>query len=479
MNETNKFSLISEEESYQKNLLTLYKQSISNNLFQNYLNNNYHNRSHTTLENKKKIPKKIFQITQNNNYRLPHYINLNNDIFYNTILKIPPEKRIFFTEQNENKNTICNSFNKNNKKNLIKDNYLIKIHNQNKTDINLNEKILLVNKNKNLNNLKKKEETFKKFKEKEEKFNLIRNKILKNKIKNFNENNKINNMKKLKIKIKTILETKSLNLCSNFESKNFNFNMKLIDFLNSKINVNNSLKFHKTFHFNKNENGEAHNRLNFLTDIDSLKDNESKKKILEKYLNQNELNLLEEEPNFFLENEELKKFFKPKNLFLRLENEENNNKNNEINNNNNNNKTIENDKNNEKKNFSMNLNKTIEKFKDEMNKKIYNSKLNLKDFNKENKIKKEHDNIFKTMYNNIRKNYKNNYLKNNDFDIKKLFLKNNLNQTLTNKYDLIDKKVKIKNKKKSNEFLKEKEIDLINFYNNKIKDNYHNNYKTK
>ncbi len=127
----------------------------------------------------------------------------------------------------------------------------------------------------------------------------------------------------------------------------------------------------------------------------------------------------------------------------------------------------------------MNLNKTIEKFKDEMNKKIYNSKLNLKDFNKENKIKKEHDNIFKTMYNNIRKNYKNNYLKNNDFDIKKLFLKNNLNQTLTNKYDLIDKKVKIKNKKKSNEFLKEKEIDLINFYNNKIKDNYHNNYKTK
>ena len=62
MNETNKFSLISEEESYQKNLLTLYKQSISNNLFQKYLNNNYHNRSHTTLENKKKIPKKIFQI---------------------------------------------------------------------------------------------------------------------------------------------------------------------------------------------------------------------------------------------------------------------------------------------------------------------------------------------------------------------------------------------------------------------------------
>ena len=249
--------------------------------------------------------------------------------------------------------------------------------------------------------------------------------------------------------------------------------MKLIDFLNSKINVNNSLKFHKTFHFNKNENGEAHNRLNFLTDIDSLKDNENQQKLLEKYLNQNELNLLEEEPNFFLENEELKKYFKPKNLFLRLENEEKNN-------NNINNKTIENNKNsNENKKFSMNLNKTIEKFKIDMNKKIYNSKLNLNDFNKENKIKKEHDNIFKTMYNNIRKNYKNNYLK-NDFDnIKKIFLKNNLNQTLTNKYDLIDKKVKIKNQKKSNENLIEKEIDLINFYNNKIKDNYHNNFKTK
>ena len=470
MNETNKISLNSDlESSYQKNLLTLYKQSFLNNSFQNYFN--FHNRSHTSIENnKKKIPKKIFQITQNNNYRLPHYINLNNDMFYNTILKIPPEKRIFFTEQNEISNNKNFFINKNKK---IKDNYLIKINDQNKTEINLNDKILLVNKNKNLNNLKKKEETFKKFKEKEKKFNLIRNKIIKNKIKNFNENNKINNMKKLKIKIKTILETKSINLCSNFEQKNFNFNMKLIDFLNSKINVNNSLKFHKTFHFNKNENGEAHNRLNFLTDIDSLKDNENQQKLLEKYLNQNELNLLEEEPNFFLENEELKKYFKPKNLFLRLENEEKNN-------NNINNKTIENNKNsNENKKFSMNLNKTIEKFKIDMNKKIYNSKLNLNDFNKENKIKKEHDNIFKTMYNNIRKNYKNNYLKNNDFDIKKLFLKNNLNQTLTNKYDLIDKKVKIKNKKKSNEFLKEKEIDLINFYNNKIKDNYHNNYKTK
>ena len=311
MNETNKISLNSDlESSYQKNLLTLYKQSFLNNSFQNYFN--FHNRSHTSIENnKKKIPKKIFQITQNNNYRLPHYINLNNDMFYNTILKIPPEKRIFFTEQNEISNNKNFFINKNKK---IKDNYLIKINDQNKTEINLNDKILLVNKNKNLNNLKKKEETFKKFKEKEEKFNLMRNKILKNKIKNFNENNKINNMKKLKIKIKTILETKSINLCSNFEQKNFNFNMKLIDFLNSKINVNNSLKFHKTFHFNKNENGEAHNRLNFLTDIDSLKDNENQQKLLEKYLNQNELNLLEEEPNFFLENEELKKYFKPKKI---------------------------------------------------------------------------------------------------------------------------------------------------------------------
>ena len=493
MNETQQISLISEEEpSNQKNLLTLYKQSISNMSFQNYLNNNFHNRTHTSISNKKKkIPQKIYQITQNNNYRLPHYINLNNEIFYNSILKIPPEKRIFFTQPNyeksENKNnTIFNSFNKNHiKKNLIKDNYLIKIHNQNKTDINLNDKILLVNKNKNLNNLKKTQETFKKFQEKEKKFNLIRNNLIKKRIKNINENNKINNMKKLKIKIKTILETKAINLCSNYETKNFNFNMKLIDFLNSKININNTLNYHKTFHFNKNENGEAHNRLNFLTDIESMKDNENQKKILEKYLTPKELNLLEEEPNYFLQNDELKKFFKPKTLIVRLENEDNLNNNNNISNNNDEkntfNKTIEINKNfKEKNNVSNNLNKTIEKIKEEMNKKIYNSKLNLKNFKRNNRTKKEHEIIFKTMYNNLRENYKNNFL-NKDFNIKKIFSKHNLNNTLTNKYDLIDKKVSKQNLKKSNEEIlefKEKEIDLINFYNNKIKDNYHNNYKT-
>ena len=494
MNETQQISLVSEEEPLnQKNLLTLYKQSISDMSFQKYLNNNFHNRTHTTLTTKKKkIPQKIYQITQNNNYRLPHYINLNNEIFYNSILKIPPEKRIFFTQPNfaENKNnTIFNSFNKNHiKKNLIKDNYLIKIHNQNKTDINLDDKILLVNKNKNLYNLKKTQETFKKFQEKEKKFNLIKNNLIKKKIKNINENNKINNMKKLKIKIKTILETKSINLCSNYENKNFNFNMKLIDFLNSKININNTLNYHKNFHFNKNENGEAHNRLQFLTDIESMKDNENQKKLLEKYLTPNEINLLEEEPNYFLENDELKKFFKPKTLIVRLEKEENLINNNNNNNDNNNekyyfNKTIEINKNiKEKKKISFNLNKTIEKFKEEMNKKIYNSKLNLKDFKRINKTKKEHEIIFKTMYNDLRENYKKNYLSNKEFDIKKIFLKQNLNNILTNKYDLIDKKVSIQNKKKSNEEIldfKEKEIDLINFYNNKIKDNYHNNYKTK
>ena len=137
MNETNKISLNSDlESSYQKNLLTLYKQSFLNNSFQNYFN--FHNRSHTSIENnKKKIPNKIFQITQNNNYRLPHYINLNNDIFYNTILKIPPEKRIFFTEQNEISNNKNFFINKNKK---IKDNYLIKINDQNKTEINLNDR---------------------------------------------------------------------------------------------------------------------------------------------------------------------------------------------------------------------------------------------------------------------------------------------------------------------------------------------------
>ena len=168
--------------------------------------------------------------------------------------------------------------------------------------LNLDQKILLAQENKKLILNKKNEMYIEQYKQKEKKFNEIRENSKKIKIYILNKIKKLNDMRRLKLKINKIIQMESYDMCNEFEAKNSSFNIKTLDYLSGKHNLNQSIKFHSIFRFDKIENGEAHDRYKMLIDIDSMKNNEElKDKILEKNLNIKEKNLINEDPSYFFQ----------------------------------------------------------------------------------------------------------------------------------------------------------------------------------
>ena len=200
---------------------------------------------------------------------------------------------------NKIRRKISNSNNNNTNNSYKKKNPLKYIQNER---LNIDQKILLAQQNKQTILNKKNEMYIEQYKKKEKKFNEIRENTKKKKIYIMNKIKKINDMRRLKLKINKIIQMESYDMCHEFEAKNSSFNIKILDYLSGKHNLNQSIKFHSIFRFDKIENGEAHDRYKMLIDIDSMKNNEElKDKILEKKLSIKEKRLINEDPSYFFQ----------------------------------------------------------------------------------------------------------------------------------------------------------------------------------
>lgn len=67
-------------------------------------------------------------------------------------------------------------------------------------------------------------------------------------------------IRKVKLKIHKIIQANPLNQCLSFNSKNDELNIKILDHIKSDYYIKRQLTYHDTFHFDKNELGESHNR---------------------------------------------------------------------------------------------------------------------------------------------------------------------------------------------------------------------------
>ena len=79
-------------------------------------------------------------------------------------------------------------------------------------------------------------------------------------------------MRKLKLKLHKLINIKASTICSNFECKNEFFNRKLNDYFHTESYVNHKINYHKKFHFNKYDLGEAHNRFDMVMNLNYDKD---------------------------------------------------------------------------------------------------------------------------------------------------------------------------------------------------------------
>ena len=364
--------------------------------------------------------------------------------------------------------------------------------------INLDIQIANVQKNKNNINKIKTEENIKKFNEKEEKLKKIQFEIHRNKSNKLHQINKITNMRRLKLKIQNILNNEMIHMCSTFESKMSNFNNKMFDFLSGKQNINANKEYHKQFRFDKNELGEAHDRFNLLLDVDSIKNYEiSPDKILKKNLNNYEKKLINEDPEYFFGQKDVSFLFRHKTLIQKIYEEENDLESlKELN------KKLISQKfiNSERKNLKQKLNNRI---RTDINKKLDDIKNDInynmyKEHSKYlNKLQIPNKMDPKKIFNKMNKDLMNSLAKNNLMNIKG---KKDLDiykvpgiDSITTKYDLIER---LKNEREFKEKIKkEKERKLSNIFNeennednnfnknendflNKIKQEIKDNYNT-
>ena len=428
----------------------------------------------------------------------PKFINLNNDNLFNALEKLPLEQRTFYTNTYDINNFNNSSQSTKIKTPKLKDNYLMRIIPKKNRVINLDIQIANVQKNKNNINKIKTEENIKKFNEKEEKLKKIQFEIHRNKSNKLHQINKITNMRRLKLKIQNILNNEMIHMCSTFESKMSNFNNKMFDFLSGKQNINANKEYHKQFRFDKNELGEAHDRFNLLLDVDSIKNYEIvPDKILKKNLNNYEKKLINEDPEYFFGQKDVSFLFRHKTLIQKIYEEENDLESlKELN------KKLISQKfiNSERKNLKQKLNNRI---RTDINKKLDDIKNDL-NYN----MYKEHSKFLnklqipnkmdpKKIFNKMNKDLMNSLAKNNLINIKG---KKDLDiykvpgiDSITTKYDLIER---LKNEREFKEKIKkEKERKLSNIFNeennednnfnknendflNKIKQEIKDNYNT-
>jgi len=354
--------------------------------------------------------------------------------------------------------------------------------------LNLDQKILLAQENKKLILNKKNEMYIEQYKEKEKKFNEIRENSKKKKIYLLNKIKKLNDMRRLKLKINKIIQMESYDMCNEFEAKNSSFNIKTLDYLSGKHNLNQSIKFNSIFRFDKIENGEAHDRYKMLIDIDSMKNNEElKDKILEKKLSIKEKRLINEDPSYFFQSNvgnNFKKisltdrineedgFYKIKDETINLDSNKKESKGRNL-------------KEKLSKRLKTDINKNLLDIKKDINKTIY--KIRTKKLNhKENLAQIEHDKIIQNMIDSLKNNYSRN-INDNEKERRKMYktvfkygrrrfstlfhINNDLNINNNNN----DEKNNNENPLISN--FKKEEIDFIKVYKKQIKDNFSLQYQ--
>ena len=353
--------------------------------------------------------------------------------------------------------------------------------------LNIDQKIFLVQQNKNLILNKKNKMYIEQYKNKEKKFNEMRENTKMKKIYLMNKIKKLNDMRRLKLKINKIIQMESYDICNEFEAKNSSFNIKSLDYLSGKHNLNQSIKFHSIFRFDKIENGEAHDRYKMLIDIDSMKNNEElKDKILEKNLNIKEKNLINEDPSYFFQ-KNVSNNFKTLSLTERINEEDGffikeKEENNDYFNSNKKENKERNLKEKLSKRLKTDINKNLFNIKNDINKTIY--KLRTKNFNhKDNLAQIEYDKIIQNMIDSLKNNYSKN-INDNEKERRKMYktvfkyghrrrysilfhLNNVLHNNNNNNNDGNNNK---ENPLFSN--FKKEEIDLIKMYKKIIKDNF-------
>ena len=304
--------------------------------------------------------------------------------------------------------------------NTIDTNYTNRTNNKTKSFIKLlsplnqkskiDEKIFIANENKKQLLKQKKENILEKYQERNKKIQKIREKIQKKKIFISNKINKLNDMRRLRLKIHNILSNQGTNLCDEFESKNSAFNIKMFDYLSGKHNLNQSIKYQSKFRFDKIDNGEGHDRYKMLIDVDTMKQNEEMSdKILENELSLNERKLIIEDPDYFFHNNVSDKF-KSISLVQRINQEENSGRKNNFNFlpflNKNLTDTNQKPKSRNLKEKLSNrirtdVSKRLNDIKNDINKTIYLKRTKDLNFKTDEIIKEHKDKIFKTMIDSL------------------------------------------------------------------------------
>lgn len=139
--------------------------------------------------------------------------------------------------------------------------------------------------------------------------------------------NKVTEMRKIKLKIHRLSHHKGEQLCSSLDSKNYFFNQKVEEYFESDRFINKQINFHSTFRFGKEHYGDAHNRLNMIMNLDritSMSADKLKMKRFENNFSEKEIDLINEDPNYFMNNKTVSgcKFLSRNTLAKRIEMED-------------------------------------------------------------------------------------------------------------------------------------------------------------
>ena len=167
----------------------------------------------------------------------------------------------------------------------------------------LDLKIKQANENKKMKTMMKNEKNIKEIQARHEKLMQYKLKLKASKEEQKENQHRLDQMRKLKLKIFNILSRDTHSVCDDFQRKVNAFNIKLFEFLGGNFMKNQALKYNATFRFDKNEHGESHNRKKMIIDIDNLKQKSFlPDTILNQELTADEKKLILLDPNYFIKN---------------------------------------------------------------------------------------------------------------------------------------------------------------------------------
>ena len=189
-------------------------------------------------------------------------------------------------------------------------------------------KIRKANEAKKLRGVMKREKNVIEIEERHQRFLEYKMKVKVSKKERAESKRKLNQLRKLKLKIFNILSKNTHSVCDDYQRKNNALNLKIFEFMGGEYYKKKALQLSSIFRFDKNENGESHNRKTMIVDIDKMKRDEAiPDKILMKELTTDEKKLIIADPNYFVKDNRYKNssLLKPIKLSRRLllEEEEN------------------------------------------------------------------------------------------------------------------------------------------------------------